>query len=84
MVLAVNIVWRIGILADYRAAFWRSARLGIRQGQIEAVFGMGFVAYHLIRFTREALRGEHNASFYPAKARRPTPRQHWKRTLIQK
>ncbi len=30
---------------------------------------MGFVAHHLIRFTREALRGEHNASFYAAKAR---------------
>ncbi len=29
---------------------------------------MGFVAHHLIRFTREALRGEHNASFYAAKA----------------
>ena len=26
--------------------------------------GMGFVAYHLILFTREALRGEQNASFY--------------------
>jgi hopanoid C-2 methylase len=28
------------------------------------VMGMGFVAYHLIQFTREALRGEQNASFY--------------------
>ena len=26
--------------------------------------GMGFVGYHLIQFTREALRGEQNASFY--------------------
>jgi hypothetical protein len=69
LVLAVNIVWRIGILADYRAAFWRAARHAIRRGQIESVFGMGFVAYHLIRFTREALRGEHNASFYAAKSR---------------
>ena len=25
---------------------------------------MGFVAYHLIEFSREALRGEQNASFY--------------------
>ena len=74
--LAVNIVWRIGILADYRAAFWRSAREAIRHGQIEAVFGMAFVGYHLIRFTREALRGEHNASFYAAKARRPALQRH--------
>ena len=44
----------------------------MRYGQIESVFGMGFFAYHLIRFTREALRGEHNASFYAAKSR-PEP-----------
>ena len=39
-----------------------------KKGQIEAIFNMGFVCHHLIRFTREALRGEHNASFYAAKA----------------
>ena len=39
---------------------------------------MGFVAHHLIRFTREALRGEHNASFYAAKAdREPEKRAPW-------
>jgi hypothetical protein len=68
--LAGNIVWRLGILAHYRSEFWRAARYAVRQGQIESVFGMGFVAYHLIRFTREALRGEHNASFYAERARR--------------
>ena len=39
------------------------------RGQIEAVFSMGFVAHHLIRFTREALRGEQNASFYAGQGR---------------
>ena len=29
---------------------------------------MGFIAHHLIEFTREALRGEQNASFYSAEA----------------
>jgi hopanoid C-2 methylase len=66
-VLAYNIVWRIGILSDYRAAFWRAAWHALRRGQIEAVFGMGFVAWHLIQFTREALGGRQNASFYAAK-----------------
>jgi hypothetical protein len=28
------------------------------------VLGIGFVAYHLIEFSREALRGDQNASFY--------------------
>jgi hopanoid C-2 methylase len=69
MVLAANIVWRIGVLAGYRREFWRAARHAVRHGQLESVFGMGFVAYHLIRFTGEALRGEQNASFYAAKAR---------------
>jgi hypothetical protein len=32
---------------------------------------MGFVGHHLIQFTREALRGEQNASFYSAQTREP-------------
>jgi len=31
--------------------------------------GIAFVAHHLIQFTREALRGEQNASYYSTKAR---------------
>jgi hopanoid C-2 methylase len=43
----------------------------MRRGQIDAVLGMGFIAHHLIQFTREALRGEQNASYYSTKARTP-------------
>ena len=68
LILGFNIALRVGLLSDYRGAFWRAAGHALRRGQIEAVFNMGFVAHHLIRFTREALRGEHNASFYAAKA----------------
>jgi hopanoid C-2 methylase len=32
---------------------------------------MGFIAHHLIQFTREALRGEQNASYYSTKLRAP-------------
>ena len=66
-VLAWNIIWRIGIVSDYRAAFWKAAWHALRRGQIEAIFGMGFVAWHLIQFTQEALGGRQNASFYAAK-----------------
>jgi hopanoid C-2 methylase len=45
---------------------------------------MGFVAYHLIRFTREALRGEHNASFYAPKNRARAPQGRLQHTLAQK
>jgi hopanoid C-2 methylase len=63
LMLACNIIWRIGIVSDYRAAFWRAAWHALRRGQIES----GFVAWHLIQFTQEALGGQQNASFYAAK-----------------
>ncbi|HEY0441105.1 MAG TPA: hypothetical protein VGD36_13605, partial [Xanthobacteraceae bacterium] len=49
-----------------------AARHALRRGQIDAVLGMGFVAHHLIQFSREALRGEQNASFYSARQRSQT------------
>jgi hopanoid C-2 methylase len=77
MILAANLFVRIGLLADYRRPFWRMAWQAIKRGQIEALFGVGFIAYHLIEFSREALRGRQNASFYSARAREaidvPTP-----------
>jgi len=74
LVLAWRILLHIGILSDYRKPFWRAARYAMRRGQIEGVLGMGFIAYHLINFTREALRGEQNASYYSAKTRAPDSR----------
>jgi radical SAM superfamily enzyme YgiQ (UPF0313 family) len=71
--LLFNLVLRVGILADYRRPFWRMAWKAIKRGQIEALFGIGFVSYHLIQFSREALRGDQNASFYSARARQTIP-----------
>jgi hopanoid C-2 methylase len=67
--LLANLLIRVGLLADYRRPFWRMAWKAIKRGQIEALFGVGFIAYHLIEFSREALRGRQNASFYSARAR---------------
>ena len=64
LVLAFNIALRVGLLSDYRRPFWRAVRHAFRRGQIDAVLGIGFVTYHLIEFSREALRGDQNASFY--------------------
>jgi hopanoid C-2 methylase len=69
LTLAANLLIRIGLIADYRRPFWRMAWQAIKRGQIEALFGVGFIAYHLIEFSREALRGQQNASFYSARAR---------------
>jgi hopanoid C-2 methylase len=75
LVMALRVVLHVGILSDYRRPFWRAARHALRRGQIDAVLGMGFIAHHLIQFTREALRGEQNASYYSTKMRRAEPAQ---------
>jgi hopanoid C-2 methylase len=63
-VLAFRILWYLVIRSDYRRPFLRAARHAFRRRQYDAVFGIAFIGYHLIEFTREALRGEQNASFY--------------------
>jgi radical SAM superfamily enzyme YgiQ (UPF0313 family) len=63
-VMAFRILLLLGILADYRRPFWRAFGYALRRRQLDGAFGMAFMAYHLIAFTREALRGEQNASFY--------------------
>ncbi len=67
--LLFNLIFRVGVLADYRRPFWRMAWKALKRGQVEALFGVGFISYHLIEFSREALRGVQNASFYSARAR---------------
>jgi hopanoid C-2 methylase len=69
IVLAFNVFFRVGVLSDYRRPFWRAARRGLRRGQVDAVLAMGLVAHHLIQFSREALRGDQNASFYATRGR---------------
>jgi radical SAM superfamily enzyme YgiQ (UPF0313 family) len=68
-VLAFNVVWRVGVRSDYRRPFWHAFWHALRRGQVDAALGMGFVAHHLIQFSREAIRGEQNASFYSAQAK---------------
>jgi radical SAM superfamily enzyme YgiQ (UPF0313 family) len=63
-VLAYRILWYLVIRSDYRRPFLRAARHALARKQYDAAFGIAFIGYHLIEFTREALRGEQNASFY--------------------
>jgi radical SAM superfamily enzyme YgiQ (UPF0313 family) len=73
IVLAWRVVLHIGILADYRKPFWRATWHAFRRGRIDAALGIAFVAHHLIEFTREALRGEQNASYYSTRVARREP-----------
>jgi len=79
LVLACNIALHVGIFADYRRFFWKAVLPALRRGQIDAALSMGVVGYHMIKFSRQALRGEQNASFYSAQQRQaasapPKPR----------
>jgi radical SAM superfamily enzyme YgiQ (UPF0313 family) len=68
-VMAWRVLWHLYLLSDFRKPFWRMAKHAIRQGQIDGMMGAAFMGYHLIQFTREALRGDQNASYYSAKKR---------------
>jgi hopanoid C-2 methylase len=69
LVMMFRIVLYVGLLADYRRPFWQAVRHALRRGQIDGAIGIAFIAHHLIQFTREALRGDQNASFYSRKDR---------------
>ncbi len=69
VVLGFNVALWIGLLSSYRRPFWRAALHALKRGQIDAALGMGLVAYHLIRFSQEAVHGSQNASFYSARTR---------------
>jgi radical SAM superfamily enzyme YgiQ (UPF0313 family) len=71
-VLACNVLVQVGLKSDYRRAFWRATLHALRRGRIDAVLSIGFMAHHMIQFTREALRGDQNASFYSTKAYKRT------------
>jgi radical SAM superfamily enzyme YgiQ (UPF0313 family) len=72
LTMMANILWRIGVLADYRRVFWDYAWPKLRKGEIETVINAGLLAPHLIRFAREAASGATNASYYSAKIRDET------------
>ena len=71
LALLGRIVWRIGVRGDYRRTFWRVAGPALRRGQLEELIQAAVVSYHLIEFTRQCLRGAHEASFYAPRV--PTP-----------
>ena len=68
-VMAWRVLWHLCIKSDFRRPFLRMVKHALRQGQIDGMMGAAFMGYHLIQFTREALRGDQNASYYSAKKR---------------
>ena len=67
--IMANTLLRVGLLADYRRTFWDLAWPLLKAGRIEDVIHVALVAHHLIAFTRDAVSGRHNASFYSTRLR---------------
>jgi len=59
-----NMFVRVGVLSNYRKVFWNTVWPLLRAGHIEQAVHISLVSHHLITFTREALSGAQNASFY--------------------
>jgi hypothetical protein len=76
-ILAFNLAIRVGLLSDYRLPFWRMVRHVLQRRQIAALFVIGFISHHLIQFTRESLRGAHNAALYKTRVRDPLDAPPW-------
>ena len=68
LTIMANLLFKVGIASDYRTTFWRTAWPLLRQGRVEEVIHIGLVAHHLISYTREALAGRQNASYYSPRA----------------
>ena len=77
--LALNVFLRVGILSDYRRPFWRTVRRAWKHRQVDSIIAMGFIARHLIEFSREALRGEQSASFYSSRSKAAERREAMRR-----
>jgi hopanoid C-2 methylase len=69
LTMLFKVCWKLGVLADYRRAFWGYAWPRLKEGRIEQVIATGIIAKHLITFARKACAGELNASHYSSKVR---------------
>jgi hopanoid C-2 methylase len=59
-----RLIWRVGVLGDYRRTFWQLAWPALKAGDIEPLIHTAIVSHHLIAFTRDCLHGKGESSFY--------------------
>jgi radical SAM superfamily enzyme YgiQ (UPF0313 family) len=72
--ILARLIWRVGVRSDYRRTFWQLAWPALKAGDIEPLIHAAIVSHHLIAFTRDALQGLGEASFYaPTTVVSPAP-----------
>jgi radical SAM superfamily enzyme YgiQ (UPF0313 family) len=59
-----RLIWKVGLVGNYRGIFWKMAWPALKELDIEDVVHISLVAHHMIQFAREAEEGYQNASFY--------------------
>jgi radical SAM superfamily enzyme YgiQ (UPF0313 family) len=69
LIMLRNIFWKVGVLGDYKRAFWKFALRRLRRGDFEGFLGSALTAHHLIMFARAASVGQQNASNYSIRLR---------------
>jgi radical SAM superfamily enzyme YgiQ (UPF0313 family) len=69
LIMLRNIFWKVGVLGDYKMAFWKFALRRLRQGDIEGLIGSAMISHHLIKFARAASGGQQSASNYSIRLR---------------
>ena len=67
LIIMRNIIWRLGIVGNYKRAFWSFAGPLLLRGRIEDMMAAVIVAHHVIEFSREASDGRAVASYYSNK-----------------
>ncbi|WP_316224573.1 MULTISPECIES: B12-binding domain-containing radical SAM protein [unclassified Bradyrhizobium] len=69
LIMIAKIVWKVGVLGDYRRPFWNFALGQLKRGEIENFIAVSLISHHLIMFARAASRGHQNASNYSLRLR---------------
>jgi hypothetical protein len=69
LTMLVLLIWKLGVIGDYRRVFWSFAWPRLKAGKIEEVIACCTLAKHLISFARKACAGELNASHYSTRVR---------------
>jgi hypothetical protein len=64
MGILARLIWRVGVIGNYRRTFWRLAWPSLKAGDIEPLIHTAIISHHLIAFTRDCLDGLGESSFY--------------------
>lgn len=70
-----RLIYKVGVVGDYRKIFWKMAKPALKDMDIETVVHVSLVSHHMISFAREAEAGYQNASFYSRDVQKAALRQ---------